>query len=133
MKYLVITEVHSLTPLLDFNINDANIDLHNDFECTGIKYNNNVIEFFFKRIADNIVYREQNAVIIFWGVVETNFESLCKNSQIGDIKTITNFARGELSDKNQHYQDKDIRYFFVDFLDGCLIDILCKEGIVFLW
>jgi len=47
MKYLFITEIVPLSPLLDFDINDINIDLHNDFECTDIKNTDKAVEFFF--------------------------------------------------------------------------------------
>jgi len=133
MKYLFITEIVPLSPLLDFDINDINIDLHNDFECTDIKNTDKAVEFFFKRVVNNTFYNEQNGVLIFSDVVETNIDFIFGKDQIGDIQTITNFARGELSDKSRYYQDKDIKYFFIDFLNGSLINIFCKEAAIFLW
>lgn len=133
MKYLFITNITSLFPLLDFDINGINIDLHNDFDCLEIKNNQTSLEFYFKRTTNNGKYKEQNAVLIFSNLVESNIESVSKNNQIGDLQTLTNFAKGEITQVNKFYQDNTVKYFFIDFFNGTLVDIFCKEAIVFLW
>ena len=133
MKYLWITSIPPFQPLLDFDIKGINIDLHNDFGCININANNSSIEFSFLRTVGNEFYKEQNAVIIFNDIIECNIELLKQNRQLGDITTLTNFAKGALSEDHKYYDAKDISYFFLDFFEGELIEILCKEGIIFLW
>lgn len=133
MKYLFITEISPLSPLLDFDISSINVDLHNDFEGIQVKNSDRNLEFSFKRVTQNELYNEQNAALIFSGIIETNIESIIKNNQLGDIRTLTNFAKGELSESNNYYEDKSTKYFFIDFVNGSLINIFCKEAVVFLW
>lgn len=133
MKYLFISDIESFKPLLDFDISNVNIDLHNDFECVNIKNEDKRLEFHFKRLIGNEFYKEQNAVIIFSRIVESNIELSMGSNKIGDISTLINFAKGDLAKANQYFHDKSIKYFFIGFLDGETIDIFCKEGIIFLW
>ena len=133
MKYSFITEIKPLSPLLDFDISSINIDLHNDFECVEVKNSYKNLEFHFKRITKNELYEEQNAILIFSNLIETNIESINRNDQLGDIRTLTNFAKGELSESCSYYQDKSTKYFFIDFKNGSLINIFCKEAVIFLW
>lgn len=133
MKYLIVTDIDPLYSLLDFDIYNINIDLHNDFECVEVKNNDRNLEFYFKKVTKSELYKEQNAILIFSGVVENNIQSLMENNKTGDIRTLTNFAKGELTESNKYYYDKNIQYFFIDFINGSLINIFCKEAIVFLW
>ena len=133
MKYLFITDITPLSPLLDFDINNINIDLHNDFECIEIKSNQENLEFYFNRNSNNEQHKEQNAVLIFSNIAESNIDLIVKNNKIGDLQTLTNFARGELTQNNKFYQNNNIKYFFLDFSNGALVNIFCKEAIIFLW
>ncbi len=133
MKYLWLTDVEPLRLLLDFDINGINIDLHNDFECVNINNENKRIEFHFRRLMGNEFYKEQNVVLIFSNVLECNIELLTAHNKVGDLSTLFNFAKGDLTDANQYFHDKSIKYFFIGFMNGDLIDIFCKEAIIFLW
>lgn len=133
MKYLVITEISPFSPLLDFDINGINIDLHNDFECVNIKKEKKNLEFHFKRLIGNEFYKEQNAVVIFSDIIECNINLLEKKGELGDFGTLDNFAKGELTEVNKFFHDKSVKYFFIGFINGSLINIFCKEAIIFLW
>lgn len=141
MRYLFITDIKPLCPLLDFDIENLNIDLHNDYNCFKIKNRSGICEFHFTRITNNRLYSEQNAVIVFANVVESNLELILNgreeviliNNEISCTGVLTKFAKGGLTESNQYYNDKSIKYFFIDVLDGKLIDIFCKEAVIFLW
>jgi|SRR5687767_11894989 len=141
MRYLFISDIKPLCPLLDFDIDKINIDLHNDFNCFKIKNKEGICEFHFIRITDNRLYNEQNAVIIFANIVESNLELILgnneeviiRNNEIDDIGILTNFAKGELTQSNKYYFETNIKYFFIDVFNGKLIDIFCKEAIIILW
>jgi len=129
MKYYFITHIESLSPLLDFNIDKANIDLHNDFVCNDIIHNGQNIEFYFKRTVEDLLYSEQNAVIIFSKIIESNFNVV----QIGSGMTLMNFAKGEIGEGSEYNGHLDVFYFFIEFLESKMIDIVCKEANIFLW
>ena len=133
MKYLSITNITALQPLLDFDIKGVNIDLHNDFDCIEINDNTKKLEFLFKRTIGNEFYKEQNAILIFNDIVECNFQFLKENERLGDMKTLMNFAKGEFSEDHKFCHNSDIKYFFLEFLESERIEILCKEAIIFLW
>ncbi len=140
MKYLFITEIKPFCPLLDFDIDNINIDLHNDFNCFKIKNKENICEFHFIRITNNQLYSEQNAVIIFENIVESNLELILNNNEeiilrkneIDDAGVLTNFAKGELTESNKYY-NTNIKYYFIEVISEKLIDIFCKEAIIILW
>ena len=133
MKYLFITDIKPFQPLLDFDINSINVDLHNDFECVNIKTENRRLEFHFTRLIGNEFYKEQNAAVIFNNVIESSIETLETNHETRDISTLDNFAKGDMTEGNKFFQDKSIKYFFIGFMNEKLIDIFCKEAIIFLW
>jgi len=132
MKYFFITNVNKLSPLLDFNIGTINVDLHNDFEFVKSSIVNESLELYFKKIGKNNSVSEENAVIIFFNLIETNIQ-LIQKKYINNFLTLTNFARGELTSANKYYEDEKVRYFFIDFVDTPMINIFCKEAVIFLW
>ena len=93
----------------------------------------NVLEFYFVRNADLNSNIEQFAAIIFSSVIETNYSKIENNGQLGDISTLTNFSKGLLNSESRYYANYEIKYFFIDFFGGEMINILCKEAMVIFW
>lgn len=131
MKYLFITEIPTLNPLLDFDIGGHNIDLHNNFDCQLLRQENNTLEIYFKKNRGDLHYDETNAVILFSNILE--FESSFLISEANKATTLINFAKGELLENSKYYDNKSVNYFFIEFDEGQYIDIFCKEAIVILW
>ena len=134
MKYLFVTDIEPLEPILDFNIENVNIDLHNDFDFVDIKKSNTDLSFYFKRISEHNLYAERNAVIIFSKLENDSFDSeIIVQSHHDDSLTITNFARGELTTESKYYQNKSIKYFFIELGNAGTRNIFCREAVIFLW
>lgn len=131
MKYLFLSKIESLIPLLDITIGESCFDLHNDFRCTRIMQKKNILEFYFARNINSDV--ERSAVIIFSDIVESNYSKIKNDKQVGDTSILTNFSKGLLTNESPYFIDKRINYFFIDFFDGEMINILCKDAIIIFW
>ena len=131
MKYLNITHNPSFHHLLDFDIDDINIDLHNSFSCTKIDFNVGKKEMTidFKK-DDTTNYIEQFAKIIFFEVKE--FESIYDILDTTKSITIDNFGKGKIH-KIHKYFETNINYFYIGFYEDQKIDVFCKEAFIILW
>lgn len=132
MQYYFISNTTPFIPLLDFNIGNVNIDLHNEFEYIKTQSKFDSIEFYFRKCITNNLFDESNAVIIFSEVIETNIHDVNSNNN-QEWKALMNFARGDLREENKYFSNKDIKYFFIEFEGGELINILCKQALIILW
>lgn len=133
MRYYFISNTSPFIPLLDFDIGNVNIDLHNEFEHFKTQRNYDSIEFYFRKCITSDLFEESNAVIIFSEVVETNIDDVNSNNNNEDWKVLMNFARGDLREENKYFSNTDIKYFFIEFEGGELINILCKQALIILW
>lgn len=132
MKYFFLTNINILEPLLDFDINGINIDLHNDFDFVFFEIKNNKVELYFSRILVNEKYQETNAAIIFSNVIDIEMDSDFEEKSKTPT-SIVNFAKGDLTKKNKYYGKEDIRFFFIEFENDSKMNIFCNEAIIILW
>jgi hypothetical protein len=133
MEYLFLNEIQKLIPLLDINIGEKNFDLHNDFNCTGISYNNKSLEFYFTRVIVSNSNLEKFASIIFSNIKETNYDDLRQRKLLGDLSTINNFSVGEITNMSVYYSVNEVTYYFLDFYEGDTIEIFCENAIIIFW
>ncbi len=134
MQYLFLSQGDPLVPLLDLTIKDSYYDLHNEFKCTKITYIGNTLEIHLYRNNNNLRSgSEKSAMIIFSDIVECNYTDIQTQNNVGDITSIMNFSRGLLTSDNLYFEHSEIKYYFIGFYEGELIDILCKQAIIIFW
>ena len=85
MIYLPLSNIEPLYPLLDFNIDNTNFDLHNDFKCTSINFSSDFIEIVFKRFGSSENRSNQNIVIFFADILQTNLELIHRRCEEGRV------------------------------------------------
>lgn len=98
--------------LSEFDYENLNLDLHNDFNCIKIMLNQNILNFLFQNISnkDIISFSFQNAEIT---VLEFDF------SYSTELLTIDNLYRGRFEKNNKLIEFENNKgYFYLEFYDG---------------
>lgn len=105
---LIATEIKLFEDLSYFDYEQNSFDLHNDFDCKKIQFEDNVIILIFKKINTN--------VFIFLKFQNTNITHFNFNFKINEALTVDNLYRGKLEvDGNLKEFNNNKGYFYLEF------------------
>ena len=103
--------------LSQIEMNNITYDLHNNFYCTQITYNNAELTLYFKEIETNVIL-----YIKFYNVKIKKI-----NFVIDKIKclTIDSLYRGRFEHNNKllEFNSEDKSFFYIDFYEGFSIEL----------
>lgn len=125
MTIIDLTESELFKNLVETTMEDIYIDLHNDYNCSGINYkgaDKNLVLLFEKidRSKPFISIRFENTV---FDIVNLNFKSILKSL------TLDNFYRGrfEIDNSLKEYSDEGQGYFYLEFYEDCSIQLFSNS------
>jgi|GEM_PF-1432682 len=105
---------------------DQVIDLHNNYVCNTLKYDDNykLLEVIFVSREET---RSSKVLLVFKKVLIAKFNFLLVNSE--DSSTLNTFYRGRFEKENQLFErtiDNE-KYFYIEFEKGDFIELFAEE------
>ena len=106
--------------LIDLSYNGNYYDLHNDFYCVNIKFENDTLALKFEHSEDKSIVE-----LCFKGSKIVNFDF----NQIMDKLTIDNIYRGRFEKNNELFEFSDDKksYFYIEFYEDIKIELFTEE------
>ncbi len=113
-------------PILDLEIVNQYIDLHNDFDCKKITQlsESNQLYFYFQSITS-----KQNQIIVFFDNAQIT-KSKYSITDTSKSVTISNFQRGKFQSKNNKIIEENKtkqKYYYIDFSEGQQIELFAQR------
>lgn len=136
MKFIDFTNIKVHTPMLDFQLEGENIDLHNDFDCKSIQYDSlskNLV-FNFESTCETSILdnRKKQGKVLFVDVQDWKSELPLENHE--KAITVDNFVRGEILQQNSFYDEQSlVKHFLIEFFEGQSIGVYCLGCVVMLY
>jgi hypothetical protein len=118
--------------LLEIEIEDQFVDLHNNFTCVNISYNANAKEVKISFIADDLTEGQSfSQVEIMFSEAEVNELNFPLDLE-GNGLCLDSFYRGRIEQNNNLFdKTPDGRYlFYLDFYEGQSLEILAEKLVV---
>ncbi len=109
---LVAQRIPLFENLSQFDFGDGFIDFHNDFNCTKVKFESNILTLTFAAINS-----QDQVSVEFYGVLLTCFDFCFIDSS--DAGTIDTLYRGRFEINNTLIEfEKGKGYFYLEFYEG---------------
>ncbi len=117
-----LTNIELFKSLSRVEFDNAIIDLHNDYVCTSMQYSadKGIFDLFFRAERSNVVLQFKGAVVTKFGLVLKRTEDSC---------ILNNFYRGrfEVNGELLEYSPLGERYYYMEFEEGDVFEILAQE------
>src|SRR5688500_2135245 len=117
-----LTHTELFADLTSINHNGEIIDLHNEYDCLGYRFENKTLSVNFKNIAS-----EDYACLLFKNSTIIKHELL--TDDLNEIKTLCTFYRGRFEEKGMvlEYSEDYGNYFYIEFENGTLIELFSTD------
>ena len=104
--------------LLEFNVEEIYYDLHNDFDCLNLNFENDTLVLTLKGINSSMLY-------VKFRNVELTLFNFSENS---NISTIDSLYRGKFEIDNKLVESKDkLGYIYLEFYDGVKLEFWAES------
>jgi hypothetical protein len=132
MKIKDLTDSELFQSLIEIDFEGIYIDLHNNYDCIKVVYNNKNRQFSIFFTSGN---RENENSLITIQFDNTSFETfeLAFQSVNGNL-TLDNFYRGRFEDNGilKEHSSDGRNYFYLEFYEGCTVELLSDNVKLFL-
>ncbi|MDX2305611.1 MAG: hypothetical protein NW226_22575 [Microscillaceae bacterium] len=117
-----IPDIEFFENLIQINKNGLDIDLHNDYSCTQVLFNDNdsSLKIYFISDSDKMNRLE----LIFKNVIILKI-----NFVVSNVLTLDNFSRCKIENDEKlfDYDENGRSLFILEFVEGQEIEVLSKE------
>ena len=117
-----LTHTELFADLTSINDNGEIIDLHNEYDCLGYRFENKTLSVNFIKIPS-----EGHACLLFKNSTIIKHELL--TDDLNEIKTLCTFYRGRFEEKGMvlEYSEDYGNYFYIEFENGTLIELFSTD------
>jgi hypothetical protein len=128
MKKIKILDIELFSSLIEFEIANSNIDLHNDYCCSKIQYNEETLFLLFTTCSDAIEEREIKLTFHEVELYKVNLEF----ERTKELITIDNFYRGRFENEGNllDLSSDGKGYIYIEFYEGHSIEFSAKELVI---
>jgi hypothetical protein len=131
MNLYSLSNVRSLSPLLDLRFGSKVYDLHNSYDLFKVKIDGTEAKFVLQSKGENDL--EKYCYLVFFGIMETNLnEIITQIDEIANYNCLTNFGKGEFAANSRYYTNPCAEYYFMQLGGSPMIDIVCKSAFAML-
>lgn len=117
-----LTNIELFESLASIESGSSTIDLHNDYDCTGIRYDaeEKLLELTFQAIASSVVLKFEGASISKFSLVPKRTE---------DSSTLNNFYRGRFVVNGEifEYSPSGEGYYYIEFEEGDMFEVFARK------
>lgn len=117
-----LTNIELFESLASIEAGSITIDLHNDYDCTDIRYDveEKLFELTFQAIASSVVLKFEGANISKFRLVPKRME---------DSSTLNNFYRGRfvVNEEIFEYSPSGEAYYYIEFEEGDMFEVFARK------
>jgi len=134
MKQIDLTSSKLFKNLIEFDDDETYIDIHNDYFCYQIKYDEDLesIQMLFNSVDSSAIFEKVDIELSGIQIIKM---SLLLRSELKKKITLDTFYRGryEIEGVLKEYSDQGKPYFYIEFDEGYSMELFANSVKAFLY